>query len=492
MKLHEVLNEIEYSGSLSPETEITALCRDSRKVEKGCAFVCIVGTGVDSHAFAEQALAAGAAALVVERDLGLPKQVLVKSTRLSWAIMCANWFGRPTEQLKLIGITGTNGKTSTSYLLKGVLEQAGYHVGLIGTIQNMIGDRVVETAHTTPDSYELQQLFCQMAEEGCDYAVMEVSSHALDQERVAGCRFEAGIFTNLTQDHLDYHKTMEQYAAAKAKLFSRCKTAVLNKDDAWYSVMSEGALCQKVTFSLQDDSADYTARNVRCRPDGVDFECVGVGVIGRIRLATPGRFSAYNALAAAACASALGVPFDTVKTALCGFGLVKGRAEVVPTHEDFTVVIDFAHTPDGLENICETLNTCKAGRLVTVFGCGGDRDRTKRPKMGATAARLSDFVVVTSDNPRSEEPTAIIDDILEGLRDTKTPYTVIPNRVEAITWAVENAKTGDTVLLAGKGHETYQILKDKTIHLDEREVVAAALQSREKKQCHILSVENEE
>lgn len=492
MKLHEVLNETEYGTNLSAETQITALCRDSRKVEKGCAFVCIAGTGVDSHAFAEQAVAKGAAVIVAERDLGLPQQVLVKNTRLAWAVMCANWFGRPTERLKLVGITGTNGKTSTSYLLKAVLEQAGYQVGLIGTIQNMIGDRVVETAHTTPDSYELQQLFYEMAEAGCDYAVMEVSSHALDQERVAGCRFEAGIFTNLTQDHLDYHKTMEQYAAAKAKLFSRCKTAVLNKDDDWHTAMYNDAVGQTVTFSLQDDSADYTARNVRCRPDGVDFECVGVGIIGRIRLATPGRFSAYNALAAAACASALGISFDTIKTALCGFGLVKGRAEVVPTEQDFTVIIDFAHTPDGLENICETLSTCKAGRLVTVFGCGGDRDRTKRPKMGATAARLSDFVVVTSDNPRSEEPTAIIDDILEGLRETKTPYTVIPNRIDAITWAVENAKTGDTVLLAGKGHETYQILKDKTIHLDEREVVAAALQSRQKKERQFLSSKNEE
>ncbi|MBO5929204.1 MAG: UDP-N-acetylmuramoyl-L-alanyl-D-glutamate--2,6-diaminopimelate ligase [Clostridia bacterium] len=481
MKLKELMVDIDYRGELCAQTEITALCRDSRKVTPGCAFVCIAGTGVDSHAFAEMAAQAGAAVIIAERDVGLPQQLLVKSTRFAWAVMCANWFHRPTEQLKLVGVTGTNGKTSTSYLLKAVLEQAGHRVGLIGTIQNMIGDRVVETKHTTPDSYELQELFAQMADAGCEYAVMEVSSHALDQERVAGCRFEAGVFTNLTQDHLDYHKTMENYAAAKKRLFSHCKTAVLNKDDAWYPVMSEGVSCQTVTFSTQDNDADYTARYVRCRPDGVDFECVGVGVIGRIRLATPGRFSAYNALAAAACASALGIPFDTIKTALCGVGLVKGRAEVVPTGQDFTVIIDFAHTPDGLENICETLNTCKAGRLITVFGCGGDRDRTKRPKMGAMAARLSDFVVVTSDNPRSEDPQAIINDILEGMQETETPYTVVPSRVEAITWAIQHAQTGDTVLLAGKGHETYQILKDQTIHFDEREVVATALQERSKK-----------
>lgn len=476
MNLNEVLAGVEISGDVCLQTEITALCRDSRKVQAGCAFVCITGTSVDSHAFAASAVAEGAAVVIAERDTGVPQQVLVKNSRLAWAIMCANWFHRPTDRMKLVGITGTNGKTSTSYLLKAILEQAGYRVGLIGTIQNMIGDRILKAGHTTPDSYELQEMLSDMADAGCEYAVMEVSSHALDQERVAGCQFEAGVFTNLTQDHLDYHKTMENYAAAKKRLFSRCKTAILNKDDAWYPMMSEGLSCGVVTFSAQDNSADYTARNIRCRPDGVDFECVGVGVIGRIRLATPGRFSAYNALAAATCAMALDIPFDTVKTALCGFGLVKGRAEVVPTGQDFTVVIDFAHTPDGLENICETLNTCKAGRLVTVFGCGGDRDRSKRPKMGATVARLSDFAVVTSDNPRSEEPQAIIDDILEGMSGTKTPYTVIPNRVEAIRWAIKHAKPGDTVLLAGKGHETYQILKTGTVHLDEREVVADALQ----------------
>lgn len=476
MKLGALLKETGVTCALA-ELEITALCRDSRKVTPGCAFVCIKGTGVDSHAFAAQALEQGAAVLIVERDLGLPNQVIVANTRTVWAQLSAAWFGHPSRRLHLIGVTGTNGKTSTTYLLKAILEQAGHTVGLIGTIRNLIGDREIAAGHTTPDSYDLQQMFAQMADAGCDYAVMEISSHALDQGRVEGCTFDAGIFTNLTQDHLDYHGTMEQYAAAKQRLFSLCKTAILNKDDAWHTMMSESAAGPIVTFSERDDAADYVARNIRQRPDGVDFELVSLGQIGRVRLATPGLFSVYNALGAAACSRALGISFDDVVTALGRAGIVKGRAEVVPTGREFTVVIDFAHTPDGLVNICRTLNACKAGRLVTVFGCGGDRDRTKRPKMGVAAAELSDYMVITSDNPRSEEPEAIIADIVAGLTETKTPYCVIPNRIEAITWAVTNAQPGDTVLLAGKGHETYQILKDETIHLDEREIVAQALAS---------------
>ena len=473
MKLTELLQGTGVKAET--DVEITALCRDSRKVTVGCLFVCITGTGVDSHAFAADALAAGAAAVVVERDLGLPNQLLVSNSRKVWGQLCANWFGNPSKRLRLIGVTGTNGKTSTTYLLKAILEKAGYMVGLIGTIRNLIGDKEIAAGHTTPDAYDLQQMFAQMADAGCTYVVMELSSHALDQCRVEGCRFEAGIFTNLTQDHLDYHGTMENYAAAKKKLFSLCDVAILNKDDAWYPIMPEGITCRAVTFSEKDTTADYVAQNIKEKPDGVNFELLSIGNIGRVRLATPGRFSVYNALGAAACAHAVGISFETVIEALSQAGIVKGRAEVVPTGRDFTVVIDYAHTPDGLVNICNTLNACKIGRLVTVFGCGGDRDRTKRPKMGAAAAELSDFLVVTSDNPRSEDPQSIIDDILPGVMQTKTPYTVIPGRVEAIRWAVMNAQSGDTVLLAGKGHETYQVLKDETIHLDEREVVAEAL-----------------
>ena len=474
MKLAQLLHGIPTLTPV-PDVAVSELCRDSRKVTDGCVFVCIRGTGVDSHDFAESAVAQGAAAVVCERDLGLENQVIVADGRATWARMCANRFGNPADRLKLIGVTGTNGKTSTTYLLKAILEQDGHRVGLIGTIQNLIGDRVLASGHTTPDPFELQQMLCTMADEGCTFAVMEVSSHALDQDRVGGITFEAAVFTNLTQDHLDYHQTMDNYAAAKKKLFSMCRVAILNQDDEAHRVMAEGMTCPCITYSAHDDAASYTARGIRPRPDGVDFDLVGFDGIGRVRLATPGQFSVYNALGAAACALAVGVDFDTVTTALSAAGIVKGRAEVVPTDRDFTVVIDYAHTPDGLLNICETLGACKVGRLVTLFGCGGDRDRTKRPQMGAVAAAHSDFVIVTSDNPRTEDPDAIIADIVPAVEQSGTPFTVIPDRVSAIEWALQHAQTGDTILLAGKGHETYQILKDKTITLDEREVVYNAL-----------------
>ena len=356
-----------------------------------------------------------------------------------------------------------------------MLEYAGHKVGLIGTIHNLIGDRVLPARHTTPDPYDLQSLLALMVVEGCDYCVMEVSSHALHQHRVAGCVYELGVFTNLTQDHLDYHGTMEEYMLAKKMLFSLSRQAIVNKDDGWAAAISEGIPCPLMTYSAKDDAADYVARNIRYRADGVDFELVGLGKIGRVNMQIPGQFSVYNGLCAANVCLALGMDFDTVVEALSAASGVKGRAEVVPTGRDFTVVIDYAHTPDGLDNICRTLKECCKGRLVTLFGCGGDRDKTKRPLMGAVAASLSDYLVVTSDNPRTEDPAAIIADILVGLQDTATPYTVVENRIEAIHWAIAHAQAGDTILLAGKGHETYQILGTETIHLDEREVVAEAL-----------------
>lgn len=475
MKIAQLMRNTGVDTGSLPDLEIAGITCDSRRVEPGWAFVCISGTAVDGHRFAAQAAEAGAAAVIAEKDVGLPCQIRVDSTRRAWGRMCANWFGNPAERLRLVGITGTNGKTSVTYLLKAIMEACGYKVGLIGTIQNMIGERVLPAGHTTPDPYDLQSMLALMAAEGCTYGVMEVSSHALDQDRVEGCTFDAAVFTNLTQDHLDYHHTMENYLAAKKRLFRLCRTAVVNIDDYWAPRLTEGLDCRIVTYSSGNDEADYTARNIRQRPDGVDFELVGTGVIGRVRLCTPGFFSVYNALAAASCALTLEMPFERVVEALSSARGVKGRAEIVPTGRDFTVVIDYAHTPDGLENICKTLKACSQGRLMTVFGCGGDRDKTKRPKMGAIAAALSDYLVVTSDNPRTEDPDAIICDILTGLEGSPTPYTVVSNRVEAIRWAVAHARPGDTVLLAGKGHETYQILGSGIIHLDEREVVAEAL-----------------
>ncbi len=476
MKLNELLNGTGIDvGFIKEDTEITSITCDSRRVEPGCLFVCIVGTAVDGHIYAESAQAAGAAAVVVQRDMGLHTQLVAENTRMTWAQICANWFGHPASRLKMIGITGTNGKTTTTTLIKSMLEYAGHKVGLIGTIHNLIGDRVLPARHTTPDPYDLQSLLALMVVEGCDYCVMEVSSHALHQRRVAGCTYELGVFTNLTQDHLDYHGTMEEYMLAKKELFSLSRAGIVNMDDAWAQAISEGVSCPLTTYSAKNDAADYVARNIRYRADGVDFELVGIGKIGRVNMKIPGQFSVYNGLCAATVCLTLGMAFDTVVAALSAAEGVKGRAEVVPTGRDFTVVIDYAHTPDGLENICRTLKECCTGRLVTLFGCGGDRDKTKRPLMGAVAADLSDYLVVTSDNPRSENPAAIIEDIVAGLKDKTTPYTVVENRVEAIHWAIAHAQPGDTILLAGKGHETYQILADETIHLDEREVVAEAL-----------------
>ncbi len=461
--------------TINPDKEISAITCDSRRVEEGCLFVCIAGTAVDGHQYAAQAEADGAAAIVVQRDMGLRTQLMTKDTRAAWAQICANWFGHPASQLRMVGVTGTNGKTTVTTLIKSMLEHAGHKVGLVGTIHNMVGSRVLPAQHTTPDSYDLQSMLALMVAEGCDYCVMEVSSHALDQQRVAGCEYELGLFTNLTQDHLDYHGTMENYMLAKKRLFSLCRAGIVNLDDAWAAPLTEGVPCELLSYSVRSDEGDYVARNVRYRTDGVDFELVGVGQIGRVHMQIPGQFSVYNGLAAATACLALGMPFSQVVEALSSASGVKGRAEVVPTGRDFTVVIDYAHTPDGLENICSTLKQCSTGRLVTLFGCGGDRDKTKRPLMGAIAARLSDYLIITSDNPRSEDPAAIIADILAGLTDSTTPYTVVENRSEAIRFAIANAQPGDTILLAGKGHETYQILGTGTIHLDEREVVAESL-----------------
>ena len=463
------------------EYEITQITDDSRKVREGSLFVCIKGPSSDGHDYAADAMKNGAAAVICERDLGLKQQITVADSHAAFAEICDNWFGHPLKHLKVIGVTGTNGKTSVSYMLKTILEFSGYKTGLSGTIQNMVGDEVLPAKNTTPGLYELYSLFRKMADAGCEYAVMEVSSHALDQRRVEGIHFEAAVFTNLTQDHLDYHGTMENYFAAKAKLFSHCSFAVINIDDEYGKRLAAQVPCKASTYSARSDESTFTAKNINYRPNGVDYEMVGFGLIGRMHLQTAGRFSVYNSMAAAVCAKELGLPISEITDALSGLTGVKGRAEVVPCDRDFTIIIDYAHTPDGLQNILLTFKECPKNRLVVLFGCGGDRDKTKRSKMGAIAARLADFVIVTSDNPRTEVPSAIIDDILEGMKDIPTPYKVIENRIEAIKYAVANAKSGDIIVLAGKGHETYQILGHDTVHLDEREVVAEALAASRRK-----------
>lgn len=472
MLLKELLPDI--CGELS-EVNITGITCNSATVKNGDIFVCISGTKFDGHHFAEDAVKKGAAVIIAEKDTKVGNQILVKDTRATFAKLSAKWFGEPAKKIKLIGITGTNGKTSVSYMLKHILETAGFKVGLIGTIQNMIGDAVFNTKHTTPDAYELNSIFSKMYDAGCEYAVMEVSSHALDQKRVYDVDFEVGIFTNLTQDHLDYHITMENYAQAKSLLFGMCKTAVINADDEFSQIVAKD--CNNyVGYSFANKSSDFYAQNVIFKPDSVSYDLCGK-LNTHIKLSTGGRFSVYNSMCAAITADILGIDTKTISESLGSMNGVKGRAEVVENDLGISIIIDYAHTPDGLKSILNTFAECERNNLTVLFGCGGDRDKTKRSIMGEIAESVADKLIVTSDNPRSEEPLAIIDDILLGI-DNKQKVTVIENRVEAINYAVKTAEKGDILVLAGKGHETYQILKDKTIELDERKVVLKALKER--------------
>ncbi len=456
------------------DIEIKGVTCDSREVKDGYAFVCIKGALSDGHSYAKSAAEKGATVIIAEQDTGLKNQIIVPDTHAAYSDMCAAWFDRPADKLKLIGVTGTNGKTSVTYMIKKILEANGHKVGLIGTIQNMIGDESVAAKNTTPGAYELNSLFALMVEKGCTYAVMEVSSHALDQCRVYNLDFEVAVFTNLTQDHLDYHITMDNYLEAKKKLFKMCKTAILNSDDPYSEKIAEGLSCRVVTYCAGSNGT-YTANAIKYRPASIDYEFLSDKGLKHIKVHTGGKFTVYNSLCAISCAVELGLDISKSAEAIEKLEGVKGRAEVVPCNRDFTVIIDYAHTPDGLKNILKTFKECEKNRLTVVFGCGGDRDKTKRPIMGSIAARYADNVIITSDNPRSEDPRAIIEDILVGLDGSVTPYKVIENRVEAIKYAIATAVTDDIIVLAGKGHETYQILKDETIHLDEREVVAEAL-----------------
>ncbi|HAN44553.1 MAG TPA: UDP-N-acetylmuramoyl-L-alanyl-D-glutamate--2,6-diaminopimelate ligase, partial [Ruminococcaceae bacterium] len=390
---------------------------------------------------------------------------------IAYAYICANYFGNPAKKLKLIAVTGTNGKTTITYILKHIIEETGRKCGLIGTIHNEIDDIAIPAKNTTPDAYQLHSMLSRMVQAGCEYAVMEASSHALDQHRLAGCRFDAAIFTNLTQDHLDYHENLESYFKAKRKLFDMCGCAVLNIDDEYGVRIYNEVDCRKVSFSIEKDDADYTAKSIAIASDGSKFALVGNSVIARISYCMPGRFAVSNAMGAAACMLALGFDFNTVANALNTCKGVTGRCEVIKTDKNFTVIRDYAHSPDGLEKIISTLKEFAPSRVITLFGCAGNRDRTKRPKMGEIASRLSDFVILTSDNPRDEDPQQIVEDVLPGLLKHNTPYKVIVDRYEAIKWGLENARKDDILLLAGKGHEDYQVLAGGTIYFDEKEIV---------------------
>ena len=477
MKLKELLNNVEVLElRADPEMEITGVVYDSRKAQQGSLFVAVSGFASDGNRFIPMAVEKGAAVVVTAKkpQLDVP-YVLVASDRLALAQVSCNWHGHPAKAMTMIGITGTNGKTSSTLLLKHLLEKVlGAKVGLIGTMENRIGDEVFPTERTTPESFELQQLFARMRDAGCTHVVMEVSSHALTLERIGGVYFDVAAFTNLTEDHLDFHKSMEEYCDAKAELFRRCGHAVLNRDDAWYDRIAAGATCDVLTTS-RNPSAGLYARDVELRADGVSFTAVCRGSRARVELPIPGGFTVYNALTVLGIALQLGISLEDAAGALATAQGVKGRVEVVPTPgKPYTVLIDYAHTPDGLENVLTSVRGFCKGRLIALFGCGGDRDPVKRPIMGRIGAELADIAIITSDNPRSEVPGAIIEDILKGISDRKN-CVVVENRMEAIGYAMDIAKKDDIIVLAGKGHETYQEIYGVKHHMDEREIVAGFL-----------------
>ena len=475
MRLNQLLAGVALTERRAGDVECSGICYDTRTMEPGCLFVALPGYKTDGHKYIAQALEQGAAAVLCQHPPeGEGPWLVTPDARAALAAVSANWFGHPARDLTLLAVTGTNGKTTTTYLLKAMLEGVlGARVGLIGTNQNMVGDEVLPAHRTTPESWEVQQLLREMADAGCTHVVMEASSHALVLHRLDGLRFRAGIFTNLTQDHLDFHGTMEAYRDAKGLLFRQSDTAVLNLDDEAGRYFARTVAVPRLTYSERRDEADLTAKNLRLFPDRVEFEAVAEGAISRVRLPIPGGFTVYNALGVLTCGLALGLPLADCADALAKAPGVKGRIEVVPVPADFAVIIDYAHTPDALENILTTVRDFTAGRVICLFGCGGDRDRTKRPQMGAIAGSLADVAVVTSDNPRTEEPEAIIRDILPGLEGTAAEVVVEPDRRAAIRRALSLAKPGDTVVLAGKGHETYQEVGTRVLHLDEREEVAA-------------------
>ena len=477
MKLKELLQGLEVlEASADMDMEIQTVVYDSRKVTPGSLFVAITGFASDGNRFIPMAVEKGAAAVVTAKK---PAQdvpyVLVPSDRLALAMIGTNYYSNPAKSMTMIGVTGTNGKTSVTLLLKHVLEKTlGAKVGLIGTMENLIGDEVIPTERTTPESFELQALFARMRDAHCTHMVMEVSSHAISLDRVGGIRYNVAAFTNLSEDHLDFHKTMEDYCAAKAQLFGRCDRAVINCDDPYAPAMAAAAKCPVLTCSQHEGG--LVAKNVQLHADSTCFTAVCGDERVQVCLPIPGKFTVYNALTVIGIARQLGISLADSAAALATAKGVKGRVEVVPTPgKDYTVLIDYAHTPDGLENVLSSVRGFCKGRLISVFGCGGDRDPIKRPIMGRIGVELSDLAIITSDNPRTEDPMAIIEDIVKGIENDVKNYEVIENRVKAIAHAMDIAQKDDIIVLAGKGHETYQEICGVKHHMDEREIVAQYL-----------------
>ncbi|MNJ33952.1 UDP-N-acetylmuramoyl-L-alanyl-D-glutamate--L-lysine ligase [compost metagenome] len=477
------------------DIEITGIANHSRRVMPGDLFVCISGIPgyqEDRHPYAKDAVQAGAVAVVAERnvEVNVPL-ILVKDARHALAVLSAHFFGYPSSELKLIGVTGTNGKTTTAHMIEAILRYAGNKTGLMGNIGTKVGDTLSKTDINTQEPPVLQANLRRMADANCAFAVMEVTSQGLDAGRVLGCDFRTAVFTNVTQDHLDYHGTMENYIAAKGLFFSRlgngftddpsaCKFAVLNADDQASAIFQKLTAAYVLTYGIREE-ADVRAEEIRLSARGTSFRVVTYKGTAEMQIRMVGTFNVYNALAAITAGLAEGLTLETIRAGLASLPGVPGRLEIVDEGQPFLVLVDYAHTPDGLDNVLRAVRAIADNKIITVFGCGGDRDRTKRPIMGGIAAEYSDYVVITSDNPRSENPERILTDIEEGLREKQysaEKYELMEDRAAAIVRAVAIANTGDVVVIAGKGHETYQITKDGTIDFDDRDVARDAIRER--------------
>lgn len=470
MKLSTLLKDVE-TLNVYEDVEVERVTDNNKDNLENALYVCIDGNRVDGHSLAKSAIEMGAVAILTTYDLGIDNQIIVEDTRRAYGKISANFYENPAKSLKLIGVTGTNGKTSTAFFIKGILENLGKKCGIIGTVKNSTGNSESEATLTTPEPMKLHKLLRQMVENGCEYCVMEVSSQGLHQERVYGLHFDVAVLTNITPEHLDYHGNMQNYINAKLQLFNMAEFACINIDDGNVKSILNRIDCPYKTVSAISNDADYTAKNVVCTEKGVRYEFVGMDCISRVETKIPGSFTVYNSLCAVAVLLKLDFCIDEISKALKSLDFVKGRAEIVPINKNFTVMIDYAHTPDGLESILKSVREFTKGKIITVFGCGGDRDKSKRAEMGRIAGDLSDLAVVTSDNPRTENPILIINDILYGMEKSKSRIAVIENRRQAIEFALSKARMSDLVLLAGKGHETYQTIGNEKIPFDERKIV---------------------
>ncbi len=476
MKLSAVMKGIQYDGTLH-DCEVSNVVSDSRKIGEGSAFVCIKGRAFDGHSAAADMLAKGASVVITDHSLGLENELVVRDTRLALARMCQNYFGNPQRQLTLVAVTGTNGKTTVTSIIKQALCELGHQTGLIGTICCEIGDMTIPAKFTTPEPWDVCALFSRMLSAGCTHVVMEASSQALEQGRLLGLEFDCAVFTNLTQDHLDYHGDMEHYYQAKKLLFSNAKRAVINVDDAYGLRLAKEISIPFATVSISKEGADYCAKAIGCTVGGVEFEVNGKGFLTRVKFPMPGMYSVSNALCAVCALFAIGVDKQSACDAVSATHGVKGRCEVL-YNKEYTVICDFAHTGDALKQLLSSLKPFVKGRLVTLFGCAGDRDPKKRPEMAHAVAQYSDFVVVSSDNPRTEDPLTIIDEIRPYLLESGVEFTAIPDRFFAIKWALEQLNPDDVLVLCGKGHEDYQVIDGCTIYLDEHRLVREFIENR--------------